>query len=123
MKYIQAEYDSTARLQNIVDMLSSDDLGDLSYDPSIDRSQLVSNETVGKEEKLLSEYEALNGFPLAVEDKVPSDAALGTALGRLSSRLSRLASTVPPGSNSDSMSDVMAGYAPTYDGVFILTPS
>ena len=31
VRYIQAEYDSTAELQNVIDMITDDSLGNLSY--------------------------------------------------------------------------------------------
>ncbi len=60
VRYIQAEYDSTAELQNVIDMITDDSLGNLSYESQSSRAPLVSDISDTKIENLLKDFTIRN---------------------------------------------------------------
>ncbi|MBP9779728.1 hypothetical protein KBD33_03855 [Candidatus Gracilibacteria bacterium] len=130
-QYIQAEYDSTAELQNIIDMITDDGLGDLSTSDIYGPSQLVNSDASDKTDRLLSEYNTLNTYTLPDDVGGQSYARMNNSLNGLQRSMKQVANAMyytPPTGGSTSSSDPSAGpipdgYAPIYEGVFVLTPS
>jgi hypothetical protein len=123
IKYIQAEYDSTAELQNILDMITDDSLSQLAFENTFGPSQLVQWDVSNRTESLLKKYTTLNTS--SIQDVQPSSSRTGVqgSLGRLSARLNTLAAVTSASSSASTWNDGLAWYAPVFDGVFVLTPS
>jgi hypothetical protein len=124
--YIQAEYDATWEMQNIIDALSGKDTAPLGFEWSDIRSFVSSDDD--KAGKLLAAYDALNvpevmlpeENEMNISERKPNLSILAR-LDRLAT--SSLAAATTGTSTSSSSSDIPDGYLPAYKGVYVLTPS
>lgn len=116
-EYIQAQYDETAPLQEIVDTLTdTTPSAGLVYAPEV---RYMSDETL-RSSSILSAYEAtFDTVPLS--PSLSPDRSLERSALALSKSVRQLADTTS--SSSSSVSSIASGYSPQYRGIYILTPS
>ncbi len=120
-KYIQAEYDETAELQNIVDALQ-DNKKLLSWISN--PSRMVSDSLSRRSDGILEQYKRTYEDTQSItEDSSEWDDSfhMGDTVTNLQSKITRLAAN----SNivSQGNTNIAPGYAPSFKGIYVLTPS
>ncbi len=119
-RYIEEQYKETAEMQNIIDLLQTEDKNLLSMD-STHRSLLVSDPTNSRSASIAREW---NEQSMDIGERIIPDTTLENTRDNLSNRLSRLtaASTTSSTTSSTATSpSIPSGYAPSYNGIYIIT--